>query len=710
MNSISLSTLPLALSDDEAVEVVYREDLDWIEARLRQHMSVLVECDKQLTLYLYKALRSRLKRRGADSRRCMLISGHVPPSEEETVEGPRGSLTQRLLQQLQQAIFSGDNSRIIVLPHLDVLTTTTRSGLTAETREAAAVLYENPALTFLGFKDPSFDVPKVITDVFPARRMCMGIALDKLPGILLQQEARKLAVSEINPYSLYKYLSGTNAVRARQILSHFQDRVDFDPAAPQTAEGILQEIRQMTIAGDVALPNVDLQSDIGGYDAVKEKINAEILRLLQQRATADPQTAKHIDEILPRGIILYGPPGTGKTYFAKAIATALNATITIVSGPELKSRWVGESEANLRRVFANARRAAPSIIVFDELDSFASARGTYAGSGVEHSMVNQLLTEMDGFRSDELVFVVGTTNFSDSLDSALLRPGRFELTIEVPYPDEEDRKAILDIYRQRFSIPLSPAQIQDLVRMTGGMVDSVRGIRYSGDHLYAIMRSLKREILRRGAGTHALTEDDLHAALDRRAGNRVRLTNEEERTVAIHEAGHAIAAYLLPDCPTIEKISIVSENQEALGYVAQSMKERRYITTRKELLDDICVLLAGREAEELILGDISVGAWNDLQRATEICRAMVEELGMSNIGPRSFRAAEASTAHPHRPQLSNQLAYQVDAEINRLLDEARRRAAELLRSNRAQLNVLVQRLLDDKVADLNTMKQIFGQP
>src|SRR5437868_2907765 len=138
-------------------------------------------------------------------------------------------------------------------------------------------------------------------------------------------------------------------------------------------------------------------------------------------------------KIIPRGMIFWGPPGTGKTLFAKAMATALGAAVTVVSGPELKSRWVGESEERMRQVFVRARQSAPAIIIFDELDSFASARGTYVGSGVEHSMVNQLLTEMDGFRSDELVFVVGTTNLVESLDPALLRPGRFELHLCVPY-------------------------------------------------------------------------------------------------------------------------------------------------------------------------------------------------------------------------------------------------------------------------------------
>src|SRR5512138_3278037 len=176
------------------------------------------------------------------------------------------------------------------------------------------------------------------------------------------------------------------------------------------------------------------------------KLNSEILDTLSKRdKAADPDEISRLEELIPRGMIFWGPPGTGKTYFAKAIAASIGAAITIVSGPELKSKWVGESEERLRQIFHRARQSAPSIIVFDELDSFASSRGTYTGSGVEHSMVNQLLTEMDGFRKEELVFVVGTTNFVESLDQALLRPGRFEFHLQIPWPDADDRRAILSI-------------------------------------------------------------------------------------------------------------------------------------------------------------------------------------------------------------------------------------------------------------------------
>src|SRR5262249_59631255 len=165
----------------------------------------------------------------------------------------------------------------------------------------------------------------------------------------------------------------------------------------------------------------------GGYRRVKQRLRAEVLDVLAHKdRVTDADEIARLEDLIPKGMIFWGPPGTGKTLFAKAMATALGAALTVVSGPELKSRWVGESEENLRQIFHRARQSAPAVIVFDELDSFASARGTYTGSGVEHSMVNQLLTEMDRFHREEIVFVVGTSNVTESLEPAVLRPGPFK--------------------------------------------------------------------------------------------------------------------------------------------------------------------------------------------------------------------------------------------------------------------------------------------
>ena len=703
---VPIDQLPRELDELTSVERVYREDLDWIEAKITQGLSVLVECDKQLTFWVYRALRARIRRRsGADARGLRLVTGHATPGDARAL-----NLTtmQRMIRELRDAVFSGETNDVIVLPHLDVLTTTTRSGLTGDSREAAALLFENPDVTYLGFKDPNFDLPRVIVSAFAVRHAMIGMPRKALPRVILQREARKLAVDAFNPYALYKYVSGLNAVRLRQILSHFHERLDYDPQHPESADQIVREIRQMTLVGELELPEVDLHADIGGYDAVKEQLESEVLELLRlHTASTDPGAIRDIEEIIPKGLILYGPPGTGKTFFAKAIATSLDATITIVSGPELKSRWVGESEENLRRVFTQARRSAPSVIVFDELDSFATERGTYTGSGVEHSMVNQLLTEMDGFRKEELVFVVGTTNRAETLDPALLRPGRFELKIEVGYPGDGDRRAIAAIYAARFGLTLSSEVMEYVVMKTGGFVDAERNVRFSGDHLYAIARALKREHLRRGgAGTFTPTRQDVDDAIRLRKASAVSLTASERRTIAVHEAGHAICAYVLPHCPTIDSVTIATDDTDTLGYVLQAVRDNRYVTTQRELLDDICVMLGGRSAERLVLKDASVGAYDDLRKATTLARMMIEELGMSDaLGLRSF----ASGARPggERPRIADRTAARIDTAIEKLLAEQRDRAVALLGEHRTQLDQLVSVLLDKQTVGVDAIAALF---
>ncbi len=707
---ISIDTLPIDLTDDDAVEAAYRTELDTVQEKLNQGIAVLIECEKQLTVHLFRALRNRF-RSIPEGPRLRLLTGQAQGGDGDVQMNQ--TLMQRLLHQLQQAVFSGAQNEVIVLPHLDILTTTTRSGLSAETREAAALLYENPNAMFLGFKDPSFELPKVIESVFALKVLLIGIARDRLPALVCQREARKFGTDTFNPYQLYKYVSGLNAIRLRQILRHFSNRLDYSPANPATADAILLEIRQMTLVADVDLPRIDLQGDIGGYQKVKDTIQKDILELLDSKAkAADADQIRHLEEIIPKGIIFWGPPGTGKTLFAKAIATALDATVTIVSGPELKSKWVGESEENLRRVFAQARKSAPALIVFDELDSFAAARGTYAGSGVEHSMVNQMLTEMDGFRKEEMVFVIGTTNFVESLDTALLRPGRFELCIEIPAPREEDRKAIIQVYEEKFAIELAEEVRDYAVQKTGGFADERTRMRFSGDHLYAMMRALKREELRGNEGPLVATIADIDTALNRTGETKKKLQEKEEDTIAVHEAGHAILAYVLPNCPTIEKITIATGEEETLGYVMQAVRKNKYVTTEEELRDDICVLLGGREAERQLLGKISVGAYSDLQRANELARLMIEELGMSTkLGARTFNeAADARTGATgsSRRNISEDTAREVDLEIQAILDHEAHRARTMLIERKAELNELRTQLIAEKTLGLKELKAIFN--
>src|SRR5262245_39464460 len=425
---ISEKDLPQTLTPDQAVEAAYAAELAEVASKLQRGLPTLIECDKELAPFLFLAVRSRLR---AAQLRCVYLDGR-PRQDEQQPQGPmQVGLIGTMIAQLREAVRGAVERRVVVLPHLDLLTTS-QGGLTAEAREVIPLLYENPELVWLGFKDPSFPLPRVIENLFPHRVSLLGIARPRLRHLITQKESRKFG-REFNPWGLYKYVSGVNAIRLRKLLSTLEGE-DY----PADSKRVFRQLRQATLTGTLEVPEIDFDRDIGGYAKVKQRLRAEILDVLAMKDRSDSaEEIANLEDLIPKGMIFWGPPGTGKTFFAKAMAASIGAAITVVSGPELKSKWVGESEENLRQIFHRARQSAPSIIVFDELDSFASARGTYTGSGVEHSMVNQLLTEMDGFHKEELVFVVGTTNFVEILDPALLRPGRFEFHLHIPYPDAD---------------------------------------------------------------------------------------------------------------------------------------------------------------------------------------------------------------------------------------------------------------------------------
>jgi cell division protease FtsH len=530
----------------------------------------------------------------------------------------------------------------------------------------------------------------VIENLFPRRESLLGIARDRLGQLVTQRESRKLSADKLlKPYSLYKSVSGVNAVRLRRLLSTLTSEdypVDTKPAYAQ--------LRQATLTGQLTLPDIDLTKDIGGYAKVKDRLNKEILDVLALKDTSDDEASmKRIEGLIPRGMIFWGPPGTGKTLFAKAMATALGAAVTVVSGPELKSKWVGESEENLRQVFTRARQAAPAIIVFDELDSFATARGTYQGSGVEHSMVNQLLTEMDGFRKDELVFVVGTTNFVESLDPALLRPGRFEFHLHIPYPSAEDRRAILSIYDEKLGLQLSQRALDYAVKRTSDFVEG-QNTRYSGDHLQALCRAMARMRLRERR-TGPLEVEDVEKALSSWA-DRHKLSPKEELVVATHEAGHAVVSLFCPTSPPIDRISILGDF--AAGYVRHAENEHATVRTFKQMMDQICVLYGGREAEALFFQDVSWGSGGDLNNATDIARSLVEDYGLG--GPDvGVRRVEVSPTDP----LSEAMKAAMERGVNEILETQRKRAQEIIRANKELVRSLRDLLVQKKVLDAETL-------
>jgi cell division protease FtsH len=694
--ALSIEILPTQLELQDAVEAACARDLAFIEERLLLGRSVLVECDKELTVHLLVALRQRLKRltaTGTKAPKLVIVDGRSGPDE------PPGGQMSRMVNQLGAAVRGAVERSVVVLPHLDVLTTT-NTGLTLEAREAIPLLYENPDVCVLGFRDPSFEIPRALLGVFSARREIVGVAREVLPRLITQREARAISTTSFDPYALYPLCSGQNPVRLRRLLSDLSRRVEAVGDSTSTRARVYAELRQQTAGDDVQLPQVDLDTDVAGYASVKTRLKQELLELVWRKdQTASPADVAVIEDLLPRGVVFHGPPGTGKTYFAKAVATALSATLFVVSGPELKSKWVGESEENLRRIFRKARQSAPAVIVFDEIDAFAHARGTYAGSGVEHSMVNQLLTEMDGFRKNENVFVIGTTNLLSSVDPALLRPGRFEFVIEIPAPDAADRLAIATLYNQKLQLQLSSTLLAHLVKRTEGEADGVPQP-YTGDHIAAAFRALKRVQLRTGQTTFTAAEID--AALARRQRRHVQLSAHEERVIAVHEAGHALLAMLLPGARRPEKIAVAQDVDGALGYVLRQARARPYATTTTDLRAELCVGLGGMEAERLVCGDVSIGAFGDLQSATALARAMVAGHGMDDgLGPRVMLDDETASE-----QMSQARRARVDDAIDALLAAERVRAADVLAAHRDQLDALVVLLLDKRVLEASDWAQL----
>jgi cell division protease FtsH len=697
---IAEKDLPVQLTPEQAVETAYCAELAEVASKLLRGLPTLIECDKDLAPYLFKNLRDRLK---PAKLRCLYLDGR--PRQEDQQQGamPMGLIGTMIVQLREAVRGQAVERRVVVLPHLDLLTTS-QGGLTAEAREVIPLLYENPELVWLGFKDPSFPLPKVIENLFPHRTSLLGIARPRLRHLITQKESRKFG-REFNPWALYKHVSGVNAVRLRKLLSTLEGE-DY-PADPRHA---YRQIRQATLGSTLEVPSIDLDRDIGGYAKVKKRLRAEILDVLAYKDTVtDPEEIVRLEDLIPKGMIFWGPPGTGKTLFAKAMATAIGAAITVVSGPELKSKWVGESEERLRQIFHSARQSAPAIIVFDELDSFASARGTYTGSGVEHSMVNQLLTEMDGFHREELVFVVGTTNFVEILDPALLRPGRFEFQLYIPYPESEDRREILTIYDQKMRLQMTPEALDFAVRRTGEYVlGAAGGTRYSGDHINALCRAVAR-IRLRDKVTGPTTPAEIERALTEWV-ERPTMTSAEKQVLATHEAGHAVVALFCPHAPPIERITIESEMQWAFGYVRYQDPAHRYIQTRGFYLDMICVALGAREAEQLLLDDLSLGAITDLQSATAIARELVEVHGMGGdgVGVARFRA---DNGEPGRyPGLSPAQLEVLDRRVNEILEEQRQRAARILRENRPLLEALRDLLLEKKVIDAKALKELKPAP
>ena len=441
--------------------------------------------------------------------------------------------------------------------------------------------------------------------------------------------------------------------------------------------------------------------DVAGADEAVEELR-EVVEFLK-----DPERFAELGARIPRGVLLCGPPGTGKTLLARAVAGEADVPFLTLSGSDFVEMFVGVGASRVRDLFKQASAKAPAIVFVDEIDAVGRQRGAGVGGGHDEreQTLNQLLVEMDGFDATSGVILVAATNRPDVLDPALLRPGRFDRRIVVDLPDVRGRRAILDVHA-RHKPMAADVDLATVARRTPG---------FSGADLANVLNEAALLAVRRGADE--LAGADVTAAIERVLAGPERLgrlmSAEERHTVAVHEAGHALVGHVLPHTDEVHKISIVARGA-ALGYTVMLPTEDRHLHSRSELSDLLAMTLAGRSAEEVVFGEITTGATDDIQRATTIARAMVVEYGMSeHLGPRRFATHDGEPflgrEHARSGEHSEQVSAAVDAEIARLLDEAHSRARRILEEYRAVLDRLAQALLERETLIDDDLRELLGE-
>lgn len=494
---VPFDQLPTSCGDYQVIELVYGDQLFQIGRHLTQDRSLILRSPKHMFTYLSRVLRKNLETYGLE---LVFIDGRA--QDGSMLQGTR---VQRIVRQLEDAVSSYNPEVVFILPYVDILTSA-RHGVSGEGREIFTLIHENPRIKLLAFEDPEYPVPDIVSQAFFTRIHFTGTPRKHLHNVITLSEARRFGTKTLPVMELHRLLGGQSPVQIRRIMKYVAEQPEVSHADPIGITDNLRIVRELTLSGGHSVSPIDLESDIAGYGEVKRVIREEILSLLELSRTAEDEgRVSAIESLIPKGLIFHGPPGTGKTLFAQGIAHAIQGTVLVVHGPELKSQFVGEGEANIRRLFAQAREHAPTVVVFDELDSIAGKRESSAtGNESSRTMVNQLLTEMDGFRPEDLVFVVGTTNAPDLLDPALLRPGRFQLKIEVPYPDQQERHEILQLWSNKYSLGIDEATVEQLARWTSRTTRE--DTPFAGDHLRSLCQGLKRWTLRDQRPTPDWTE------------------------------------------------------------------------------------------------------------------------------------------------------------------------------------------------------------
>lgn len=436
--------------------------------------------------------------------------------------------------------------------------------------------------------------------------------------------------------------------------------------------------------------------DVAGVDEAKEELK-EVVEFLRE-----PQKFAALGARIPKGVLLVGPPGTGKTLLAKAVAGEAGVPFFSISGSEFVEMFVGVGAARVRDLFDQAKRHSPCIVFIDEIDAVGRYRG--AGLGGSHDereqTLNQILVEMDGFDTDTNVIVMAATNRPDILDPALLRPGRFDRRIVLDRPDVKGRKAILQVHVRNKPLD-KDVDLDVLARETPGFVGADIENMVNEAAILAARRNKK-----------AIGMKEFQEAIERVIAGPERksriISEEEKRIIAYHEAGHALVMHFLPNCDPVHKISIIARGM-ALGYTMPLPEEDRYLHRKSKFLDELAGLLGGRAAEEIVFGDITTGAANDLEQATKLARAMVTRYGMSEkLGPMTFGEKQElvflGKEIGEQREYSEKVAQEIDEEVRRIIREAYERAKEILTKHRDKLDRLAQALMEKETLEGDELK------
>ncbi|MCC6442495.1 MAG: ATP-dependent zinc metalloprotease FtsH [Armatimonadetes bacterium] len=434
-----------------------------------------------------------------------------------------------------------------------------------------------------------------------------------------------------------------------------------------------------------SIPKITFE-DVAGIDEAKQELQ-EVVEFLK-----NPKKFQALGAKIPKGVLLVGPPGSGKTLLARAIAGEAGVPFFHISGSDFVEMFVGVGASRVRDLFDTAKASAPSLVFIDEIDAVGRQRGAGLGGGHDEreQTLNQLLVEMDGFDPNKGVILIAATNRPDILDPALLRPGRFDRRITVDNPDANGRKAILHIHTR--GKPLTDEiNLENLARRTPG---------FSGADLANLVN--EAALLAAREEKTKIDMDDFNAAIDRVVAGperKSRIISEKEKVmVAYHELGHAIVAHVLPNTDPVHKVSILPRGM-ALGYTMTLPTQDRYLVSKSYLMDEVTQLLGGRVAEQLVFGEMTTGASNDLERSSEIARSMVCELGMSEkLGPLTLGRRHGSPFLGRDlmedRNFSEQIASVIDEEVRKIIDDCYEQAEKVLLDNREKMDEIVQVLLE----------------